>query len=223
MLEYEPRMTNREAESQPIKESGHIPKAQFNFFELVSKLSEVKRQGWVDLGIENPESVAEHSYQVTLMSTVEAQRRGLNVQRTSMMALIHDLSEIYAGDITPYQHLPEPQRSEAMLHWTAPSEEAIVDKHKKEEDALRKITQRLPLEFRTSILELWQEYNEGQTPEAKLVHQMDHIQRLLQAKKYRDQEESFSIDSFIQHAMASDDPEVKRLAKKIQKEITSSE
>lgn len=222
MLKYEPRMSNNELDPHSIKENGHIPKSQFIFFELVSHLSEVKRQGWVDRGINNPESVAEHSYQVALMSTFEAKRRGLDVQRTSMMALIHDLSEIYAGDITPYQHLPEDQKAEAILHkWIPPSGEALVEKHRKEEEGLHKITQRLPIELRTSILELWQEYNQGQTPESKLVRQMDRIQRLLQAKKYRDQEgKSFPIGPFLQEALISTDPEVQRIARSIQKDMS---
>ena len=215
-------MNNHEIDARPIRENIRIPKSQLNFFEVVSQLSEVKRQGWLDRGIESPESVAEHSYQVAIMSTFEAKRRGLDVQKTTTMALIHDLSEIYAGDITPYQHLPDEQRAEAILHWTPPSEEALKDKHKKEEEALQKITQRLPMEFRTSIMALWEEYNEGQTEEARLVRRMDRMQRLLQAEKYRSQKESFPIDSFLQEALTSDDPEIKRLAKKIQKDINDT-
>ena len=210
-------MSNSEI-GRPARESP-IPKSQLNFFELVGHLSEIKRQGWVDRGIINPESVADHSFAVALMSTFEAKRRGLDVQRTSMMALIHDLSEIYAGDIPPYQHLPEEQKAEALLNWVPPSEEALRDKHKKEEEALKKITQRLPLEFRTLIMDLWREYNDGQTEEAKLVRRMDRIQRLIQAKKYRDQDESFPIGSFLQDSLASDDPEIRRMARNIKKDI----
>ena len=199
----------------------HIPKSQLNFFELVSHLSEVKRQGWVDRGIENPESVAEHSFEVAVMSSFEAKRKGLDVQKTAMMALIHDLSEIYAGDITPHQHLPEEQRAEAILNWVPPSDEALIDKHKKEGEALKKITQRLPLEFRTSIMDLWREYNDGQTEEAKLVYRMDKMQRLIQAKIYRDQEPNFPINSFLEESLASNDPQIRRLAKAIEKDIKS--
>lgn len=212
-------MNNHEMERRPIKE-GPIPKSQLNFYELVNHLSEVKRQGWLDRGIEHPESVADHSYAVAMMSNFEAARRGLDVQKTTTMALIHDLPEIYSGDITPHQNLPEEQRAEALYQWIPPTEEAIKDKHKKEEKALQKIVKGLPAEFRTSIVELWQEYNEEQTEEAKLVHRIDRMQRLLQAKKYRNQEGvSFAIDSFLQEALVSDDLELRRLAKGIQKDM----
>lgn len=219
-------MINHETEVRPnggsSRETGRISKSQFNFFGLASQLSEIKRQGWIDRGIEHPESVADHSFQVALMSIVEAERRGLDVQRVLKMALIHDLPEVYAGDITPYQHLPEQKKEEAILYrWIAPSEEALEEKRKKEEEALQRIVQGLPVESRASIVELWQEYSEGQTEEAKLVHRMDRIQRLLQAKRYWDQEgRSFPIGSFVQEALSSDDSEIRRLARGIQKDIS---
>lgn len=214
---------NHEIETSPDRGSpreGRISKSQLNFFELVSKLSEIKRQGWLDRGIKHPESVADHSCQVAVMSIFEAERKGLDSQKAAKMALIHDLPEIYAGDITPYQHLPESQRAEAISHWIPPSEEALEEKRKKEEEALQKIAQGLPLSFREPIMELWQEYNKGQTKEAKLVRRMDCMQRLLQAKKYRNKKgESFPIDSFLQEALVSEDSELRRIARGIQKEI----
>lgn len=216
-------MINHEVEpnSGSSREMGYIPISSLKFFALVGQLSEIKRQGWLDRGIEHPESVAEHSYLTAVMTAFEAERKGLDIQRAVKMALIHDLPEICTGDITPHQHLPESQRAEAILYkWIPPSEEALEAKREKEEKALQKIVRGLHVELRASIVGLWREYNEGQTEEAKLVDQMDHMQRLLQAKKYGNQEgESFPIESFIQEALDSGDRELKRLARRIRKDV----
>lgn len=217
---------NHEIETRPDRinprEARHSLKSQLIFFELVSRLSEIKRQGWLDRGIKHPESVADHSYQVAVMTMLEAERKGLDSQRAVKMALIHDLPEIYAGDTTPHQHLPEAQREEVIFHkWRPPSEEALKEKRNKEEEALQRIARELPAQRSASIVELWRELNEEQTEESKLVHRMDRMQRLLQAKKYRMQKgESFPIDSMLQEAIKSGDPELYRVARIIQKDIS---
>lgn len=219
-------MNNHEIETRPSRgnprETGRISQSQLNFFKLVSQLSEIKRQGWIDRGIKNPESVAEHSYQVAVMTMFEAERKGLDVGRATAMALIHDLPEIYSGDITPHQHLPESQREEVIFgKWIAPPSEVLEEKRKKEEEGLQRIAQRLPTQLRASIVELWRELNEEQTKESRLVHRMDSMQRLLQAKRYRDQEgDSFPIDSMLQETIESNDPELQRLARSIQKNMS---
>lgn len=218
-------MSSHEIEARPMgnpQEAIRISKSQVNFFGLISQLSEIKRQGWVDRGIEDPESVAEHSFGVAMMTMAVAQIKGLDVGRATVMALIHDLPEIYSGDITPHQHLSEAQKEEVIFRkWIAPSNEVLEEKRKKEEEALRRIAQRLPTQLRASIVELWRELNEEQTEESKLVHQMDRMQRLIQAEKYRKQKgASFPIDSMLQEAIESDDPELQRLARNIQKDIS---
>lgn len=203
------------------QEMGRITKSRMNFFELFRLLSEVKRQGWVDRGIKDPETVAEHTLQVTAMTIFEADRRSLDTQRAAKMALIHDLPEIIVGDITPHQNLSGSEREEAILYrWVPPTKEALEDKRKKEDDALKEIARGLPLDIRGSISDLWREYREGQTEEAKLVRRMDHLQCLLLAKSYWEEEgDSFPIASYIEQGLLSEDPQVRSLARKIQRDI----
>ena len=211
-------MNNQEIEQRP-KESP-IPKSQLEFFEFVNHLREVKRQGWVDRKIKkDQESVAEHSYTVAVMVGMEARRRGLDTEKAMLMALVHDLPEILAGDRTPHQDAPKHKRAEAIQVWTPPSEEAKRDKRQKEEEALKIITQKLPVSFRAEIVELWQEYVAEETEVAKLVHQMDHIQLLQQAMIYVKQKPDFQVGSILPQGLASDDPQVKRVAKELEKLI----
>ena len=72
------------------------------FFEIVLKLKNTPRQGWIEkLEINNPESVADHSYSTSIMSMVLSDLEGINSEKIIRMALLHDLAESITGDITP--------------------------------------------------------------------------------------------------------------------------
>ena len=72
------------------------------FFEKVLELKNVPRQGWKEkLEIDNPESVADHSYSTTVLSMILSDMKGLDTEKIIRMALLHDLAESIIGDITP--------------------------------------------------------------------------------------------------------------------------
>ena len=49
-----------------------------DFFQTAAKLKKISRQGWIDkLSIDNPESVADHSYSMAIMSMVISDIRKL--------------------------------------------------------------------------------------------------------------------------------------------------
>lgn len=200
------------------KRADRTPKSLLDFFDFLNQLNEVERQGWKDRGIEKPESVAGHSFLVAIRTMFEAERRGLDTLKATKMALIHDLPEAIGGDIPPHQLLPVEQRKEALNRWIPPPAEALKEKTAKEEAALKTIIRRLPSEIRVEISSLWHEYNTGVTEEAKLVKRMDIAQRLSQARRYRSiTGASFPFDPFLQEALTSGDPEIRRLAKAIKK------
>jgi putative hydrolase of HD superfamily len=64
------------------------------------KLKELKRTGWVESGILEPESVADHSYRTTLLAMILSDQKGLDTLKTVKMALLHDLVESVTGDLT---------------------------------------------------------------------------------------------------------------------------
>lgn len=207
-------------QSEDPRRGDNTPRSLLNFFDLLNQLNEVERQGWKDRGIEKPESVAGHSFQVAIRTLFEAEWRGLDALKATKMALIHDLPEVITSDITPHQLLPEEQRLEALGRWIPPSDEALRKKAIEEEAALKTIVRRLPPEIRAEISSLWHEYNEGVTDEAKLVRQMDVIQRLSQANRYRlTNGEGFQFDPFLQEALDSPDPVIKSFAKAMKKSL----
>ncbi len=63
-------------------------------------LKRVPRTGWVQkVGIQDAESVAAHSYGVTLLAVALAERAGYDPLKLAKLALVHDLSESIVGDI----------------------------------------------------------------------------------------------------------------------------
>src|SRR5881397_1009785 len=72
------------------------------FWGFAARLQAAQRQGWVKkLRLQRPESVADHSFALSLLCLFEGERRGYNVERLLKLALLHDLEEAITGDLTP--------------------------------------------------------------------------------------------------------------------------
>src|SRR5437868_15393470 len=73
--------------------------------DAAGKLKEVRRKGWVDRGVPDAESVADHSYRVAVLAWAVARQRGLDASRALLIGLVHDLAEAEVGDETPFDGL----------------------------------------------------------------------------------------------------------------------
>ena len=135
------------------------------------KLKSLPRTGWLRAGIENPESVAAHSWGVAWLCMVLCPN-DLNKLKVLEMALIHDLAEVRIGDITPYDGID------------------VAEKHEMESAAFVEMTEELC--NRQHLRDLWNE----QSAEADFVKQMDKLDMALQAQEYGGLEEF--IDSALQ-------------------------
>ena len=87
--------------------SNESPDCIVDFLVSLYALKRIKRRGWEQHSIAGGESVADHSYFVTLLSLVLADlfEPGLDRNKLLMMALIHDVVEIDTGDITPMDNI----------------------------------------------------------------------------------------------------------------------
>ena len=138
-----------------------------NFFQKVLTLKTIHRQGWKEnLQINYPESVADHSYSVSIMSMILADLEGLNTEKIIKMALLHDLAESIIGDITPGSMKND-------------------DKITKENHAMKKILMNLPSEIRKSYFKIWDEYQNNSSKESSLLHDIDKLEMAFQAKFYQ--------------------------------------
>jgi putative hydrolase of HD superfamily len=138
-----------------------------SFIKTVGKLKKLPRTGWLQTEIEDPESVAEHSFRTTVIAMILADLRGQDTQKTMRMALLHDLAEVETGDLTPEQK-GSGELSYALL----------------EDEVMTKIILTLPKSLVERYLELWKEYHEMASPEAETVNHADKIEMLLQAIEY---------------------------------------
>jgi putative hydrolase of HD superfamily len=152
-----------------------------DFFKTAANLKKVKRQGWIDkLLINSPESVADHSYSMALMGMVLSDLEGYDSEKIMKMILLHDLAESEIGDYTPGQITPE-------------------KKKELENNAFSKILENLPSAIKSQYQEIWEEYQENNSSESKIVHQIDRLEMVLQAKIYeKDGHSKDDISSFIE-------------------------
>ena len=155
----------------------------FDFFYLVAELKRVPRRGWkTKVGIEHPESVADHSYGTAIMAMVLSDSQKLDTEKILKMALLHDLAESITGDFMPEEISKE-------------------NKKKAEGDAMNEIMATLPNNLVYEYDKIWQEYIQADTNESILLHEIDKLEMAIQATKYSS--EGFSnekLDLFVDSA-----------------------
>ena len=152
-------------------------------------LKTTPRTGWIrqEAG-PRIESVADHSWRISLMAMVACENQTTSsgseqqydTNKCIKMALVHDLAESTVGDITPHCGVSD------------------VKKHQMELDAMTQMTEKLPGGNGKELLELWKEYEQGASNEAKLVKDMDKLEMILQALEYeKDGKNGKSLDGFF--------------------------
>ncbi|XP_043860690.1 5'-deoxynucleotidase HDDC2 isoform X1 [Dromiciops gliroides] len=139
------------------------------FLRLVGQLKRVPRTGWVYRNVEKPESVSDHMYRMAIMAFVTEDKH-LNKDRCVRLALVHDMAECIVGDIAPADNIPK------------------EEKHRREKEAMKQLTQLLSEDVKKEIYDLWEEYENQSSAEAKFVKQLDQCEMILQAFEYEDLE-----------------------------------
>ena len=135
----------------------------FDFMEISHQLKKtlryknVKEMPW-------KESTAGHSWNVALLTFIIADEIDikLDVLKALKIALVHDLVEAIADDV-----------DHSLIAWGIVSKE---EKNKNEIAAMEQIRKSLPERSGQEIYDLWYEYEEAKTPEAKYVKALDKIE-----------------------------------------------
>lgn len=106
------------------------------------------------------ENDAEHAWHMVLMCILlgEYSNEDIDMLKTISMIVIHDIVEIDAGDTYAYDS------------------EAKKSQRERELKAAKRIFGLLPDDQCKKFKELWEEFEEGKTKEAKFAHAMDNIQ-----------------------------------------------
>lgn len=175
-------------------------RAFLTFWSLAQQLKQLRRQGWLDRGVVDPESAADHSWGVAFLAWLLARDKPeLNRDRVLLLGLVHDLPEALAGDPTPFDHLRNRRGTIDPTHFTeSPTYSASARERKSaaERAALAELLRDVDPALAADIHEAWEEYEASATPEARFVRQIDKLETLLQAETYRRVQPDLVIDSF---------------------------
>ncbi|KAK0571790.1 hypothetical protein LWI29_021614 [Acer saccharum] len=151
-----------------------------DFLSLCHRLKTTKRAGWVLRDVKDPESISDHMYRMGLMGLIMADVPGVNRDKCIKMAIVHDIAEAIVGDITPSDGIPKEEKS------------------RREREALDHMCKLLGGDARAKeIGELWMEYEENSTPEAKIVKDFDKVEMILQALEYENGQRK-DLDEFFE-------------------------
>lgn len=137
------------------------------YFEIQS-LKNLFRQGWLKKGIEKKfcESVADHSFSTSMLAWLIADNYlpELDIIKVLKYSLIHEIGEIYAGDITPYDNITDSEKYELEIA------------------SVKKVFSKL--KHGDKYIKLWEEFENAENKEAKFIKQIDRLEMAFQAHFY---------------------------------------
>ncbi|KAF8042027.1 hypothetical protein BT93_A0586 [Corymbia citriodora subsp. variegata] len=108
---FEPSLRT-EYSGAPIGSPAHRSSVSaIDFLTLCHRLKTTKRKGWINQGIDGPESIADHMYRMALMALIADDLPGLDRERCIKIAIVHDIAEAIVGDITPADGVPKAEKS----------------------------------------------------------------------------------------------------------------
>jgi len=135
---------------------------QLDFILEADKEKNIFRQSHLS-GYIRQENDAEHSWHIALMIYLlkEYANQEFDVAKAMMMALIHDIVEIDAGDTYAYDT------------------KGLQTQKERESKAANRIFGLLPSDQKEHLMELFEEFEKGETPESRFAHVMDNLQPIL--------------------------------------------
>ena len=177
-----------------------------DFFRVVGKSKRLPRTGWVREKIKNPESIAERSFRVGVLSMILSDELKVNKEKLMKMSLIHDLGETYTGDLV----------------WTRGEIVDINMREEKEKKELRGMIKLFnSLENGSQFIKIFEEMIDGITEEAKVFWQIDKLEMALQALEY-ELEQNKNLDEFFMNAdLVIREPVLRKILEEILKERES--
>ncbi|MBE0525459.1 HD domain-containing protein [Candidatus Thorarchaeota archaeon] len=136
---------------------------QIQFLREIDDLKQILRQTVV-IKDKRQENDAEHSWHLAMLAMVLSEYSNdstIDLLRILKMVLIHDLVEIYAGDTFCYD------------------DQGREGKTEREREAAHRIFSILPREQIQEYIDLWEEFEAMETPEAQFAAAVDRVQPLI--------------------------------------------
>ena len=134
--------------------------------KLAERLKFELRHSYTSSG--RQESVAEHTWRMSLMAVLIAPylERPINMEKLLKMIIIHDLIEAEAGDVSALDVLRNPSIK--------------VEKERRERAAIENLRRQLNSPVGEEVYQLWYEFEEKATYEAKVANAFDKLEVQLQ-------------------------------------------
>ncbi|WP_018479120.1 HD domain-containing protein [Pontibacter roseus] len=132
---------------------------------LAEKIKCEMRHSWLSNG--RQESVAEHTWRMSLMAVLLEPylEHPVDMARLLKMIILHDLVEAEAGDIPAFNIV---------------NEETRLLKQQREQQAIENLRQQLSAPTGQEVYELWHEFEDKQTYEAKVANALDKLEVQIQ-------------------------------------------
>lgn len=153
------------------------------------RLKERPRTGWRLRGVQDGESVADHSWGTALLCLLYADDAGVDRAAALEIALVHDLAEAEIGD------LPSPDAPKA-------DPDARERKARLEAQAMAALGSSSEGASGARVSERWHAYEDRSGPEAAFVRDMNLVDMALQALVYLEDGRSSreALDEFFRSA-----------------------
>lgn len=169
------------------------------FLIKVGKLKKIKRTGWIREGIKDPESVAEHSFRLIVLSMIFAPILKVNQEKLIKMAIVHDLGETEIGDLV----VDRGGLKDLILR---------QKRENKEEKIIREMFKGLE-----EYSDLFKEIVERKTKESQILWELDKLETSVQAYEY-EKEQKINLSEFIENAASyMKEPKLKEILEEIKK------
>ncbi|TRY73879.1 hypothetical protein TCAL_15740 [Tigriopus californicus] len=143
------------------------------FFLQISCLSSLKRTGWVNMKVRDPERVAGHMFRMGMMAMILEDQKSEAILGGSaiILSIVHDIAECIVGDITPHDPVtPE-------------------EKHDKEMAAMKTLVEKLPGPLAKDLYDAFSryEFQPENDRSAIMTKDLDKFDMILQAMEYEEQ------------------------------------
>ncbi|MEM2136896.1 MAG: HD domain-containing protein [Candidatus Methanomethylicia archaeon] len=138
-----------------------------NLFEALERIGRIRRTGWIMAKIPNDiaESIAEHTLKTILITMMICKEAKCNEEKSVKMALTHDLPEALISDIP--KPIKEKINSKDIQQISLSAFKEIINDEE--------------------LIQIYMEYLEGESLEARIVDLADNIATYIQSINYRKQ------------------------------------